>query len=195
MERTFSAYISPPCADEHLFIDQTELLDTFDDKSAEDVGATPHTREQDIGFGRSDFSWSIEPATAEASTSQQSFRLHIEDDVVFRRGSFNLIIGPTGSGKTSILMALLGEMHQIPLGPDPWINLPRKSGVAYAAQESWVLSDTIKVSYSRVDIRASCLRPRRRIFSLALRMTRKGTRKVGLIDRRLTRQRSTICLQ
>ncbi|KAL4247262.1 hypothetical protein ABKN59_006864 [Abortiporus biennis] len=41
-------------------------------------------------------------------------------------------------------MALLGEMHHIPLGPDALVSLPRKGGVAYHAQESWVLNETIK---------------------------------------------------
>jgi hypothetical protein len=43
-------------------------------------------------------------------------------------------------------MVLLGEMHFIPSGPDSWFNLPRQS-VAYAAQESWVQSGTIRVSF------------------------------------------------
>lgn len=45
-------------------------------------------------------------------------------------------------------MALLGEMHYGPLGPDSWFNLPRDCGVAYAPQESWVLNRTIRVSSS-----------------------------------------------
>ncbi len=52
----------------------------------------------------------------------------------------------SGSGKTSILKALLGEMHFMPAGPDSWFNLPRENGVAYAAQESWVQNKTIKVT-------------------------------------------------
>ena len=36
-------------------------------------------------------------------------------------------------------------MHYIPAGPDSYVNLPREDGVAYAAQESWVQNDTIKV--------------------------------------------------
>ena len=41
-------------------------------------------------------------------------------------------------------MALLGELHYIPSGPDSWFNLPREHGVAYAAQESWVQNETIR---------------------------------------------------
>ena len=42
-------------------------------------------------------------------------------------------------------MALLGEMHYIPLGPTSWMSLPRENGLAYAAQESWVQNETIRV--------------------------------------------------
>ena len=42
-------------------------------------------------------------------------------------------------------MALLGEMHYIPSGPEAWVNLPREGGVTYVAQESWVLNETIRV--------------------------------------------------
>lgn len=34
--------------------------------------------------------------------------LRIDEEVQFKRGHINLIVGPTGSGKTSFLMALLG---------------------------------------------------------------------------------------
>ena len=35
-------------------------------------------------------------------------------------------------------------MHFIPSTADAWFNLPRKGGVAYAAQESWVQNETIR---------------------------------------------------
>ena len=42
-------------------------------------------------------------------------------------------------------MALLGEMHREPLNPaDSYVSLPRAGGVAYSAQEPWILSDTVK---------------------------------------------------
>lgn len=64
--------------------------------------------------------------------------------MIFKQGKINLIVGPTGCGKTSLLMALLGELHYVPSGPDSWFNLPRENGVAYAAQESWVQHETIR---------------------------------------------------
>ena len=67
-------------------------------------------------------------------------------DLRVGRGEAVGLVGPSGSGKTSLLMALLGEMHYIPSGPDSFVSLPREGGVAYAAQESWVQNDTIKVS-------------------------------------------------
>ena len=53
-------------------------------------------------------------------------------------------------GLATMLLALLGELHFLPSGPDSWYSLPRGGGVAYAAQESWVLNDTIKVRISRL---------------------------------------------
>ena len=38
----------------------------------------------------------------------------------------------------------IGEMHFIPLTADAYFSLPRKDGVAYAAQESWVQNETIR---------------------------------------------------
>ena len=98
---------------------------------------------EEIGFRNAAFTWS-EDAAGSLTPSKRNFMLKIEDELLFRRGGINLIIGPTGSGKTSLLMALLGEMHFEPLTPGAWVNLPREGGVAYAAQESWVQNETIR---------------------------------------------------
>ncbi|KAG5341450.1 hypothetical protein C0989_010391 [Termitomyces sp. Mn162] len=124
------------------FLQTTELLDEFTPSLESRLVVD---RPDEIGFRAATFSWSKEVSETGASTpSNRSFRLNIEDDLLFDRGGFNLIIGPTGCGKTSLIMALLGEMHFIPSSPDSWFNLPRSGGVAYAAQESWVLNTTIK---------------------------------------------------
>jgi hypothetical protein len=38
-----------------------------------------------------------------------------------------------------------------PLSANSYYRLPREDGVAYAAQESWVLNDTIRVSGLHVE--------------------------------------------
>ncbi|KAJ6468064.1 P-loop containing nucleoside triphosphate hydrolase protein [Mycena vitilis] len=125
------------------FLKNTELLDNFDEKNAPVFFAEYTSMDERIGFRDAAFSWSKE--IDESSTpSQRQFLLRIDGEILFERGRINLVVGPTGSGKTSLLMALLGEMHWIPSSPDSWYNLPRGSGVAYAAQESWVLNETIR---------------------------------------------------
>lgn len=49
-------------------------------------------------------------------------------------------------GKTSLLLALLGEMRYYPQSPASFVRLPREQGIAYAAQEAWIQNATIKVS-------------------------------------------------
>ncbi|KAF5309503.1 hypothetical protein D9619_012343 [Psilocybe cf. subviscida] len=129
------------------FLKETELLDAYVQKSdtTDDVviPALPG-EENDIGFRNASFSWSGNPTDGSITPSRRAYRLRIDGEVKFKGNSINLIIGPTGSGKTSILMALLGEMHFIPLTADSWFNLPREQGVAYASQESWVQNETIR---------------------------------------------------
>jgi len=101
-----------------------------------------------IGFKQATFQW-----TDPSRSARPSFRL--TDLAISFQTGITLIIGPTGSGKTSMLMALLGEMHQgrgsvhLPggyarehLNPNPETNLTES--VAYCAQEAWLLNDTIR---------------------------------------------------
>ncbi|KAJ6555137.1 hypothetical protein DFH09DRAFT_573964 [Mycena vulgaris] len=125
------------------FLKKTELLDAFDEKPETVLFPADPSADERIGFRNATFSWSKE-SDGSSTRSQQEFKLKIDGEVLFERGRINLVVGPTGSGKTSLLMALLGEMHWIPASPDSWYNLPRGPGVAYAAQESWVLNETIR---------------------------------------------------
>ncbi|KAJ7578665.1 P-loop containing nucleoside triphosphate hydrolase protein [Mycena floridula] len=118
------------------FLHETELLDAYSGNASVDLVLERNDKE--IGFRDATFAWS-----ASESEYQTRFKLHI-DELIFRPGCINLIVGPTGSGKTSVLLALLGEMHFMPSGPDSWFNLPRDGGIAYVDQTSWVLNDTIK---------------------------------------------------
>ncbi|KAG8882444.1 hypothetical protein FRB97_008260 [Tulasnella sp. 331] len=125
---------------------ETELLDRYVQPECEiPIHALPPTAQFDaIGFRKATFSWRTDVVDGVTTPSRRNFQLRIEDDLFFEKGKLNLIVGPTGSGKTSLLMALLGEMHFKQEGIDSFFNLPRQGGIAYCAQEPWVQNATIK---------------------------------------------------
>jgi ABC-type multidrug transport system fused ATPase/permease subunit len=126
------------------FLNNIELLDQYSISSA-DIRDSSTEHKDDLGLAQASFYWSKEHSKSGALTpSRQKFSLRIEDDIVFKQGALNIILGPTGCGKTSLLMALLGEMHYVPSGPGAWMNLPRAGGVAYCAQEAWIQSMSIR---------------------------------------------------
>lgn len=113
--------------------------------------ASPH--ETRIALEHATLSWGSKP-TKDAKADTSAFRL-INIDLDFIVGRLNVIAGPTGSGKTSLLMALLGEMTLLngtihlpggssrqQLRPDPETGLTES--VAYCAQQAWLVNDTIK---------------------------------------------------
>ena len=113
--------------------------------------ASPHDTR--IALLQATLTWGTK-ADISTKGAANSFRL-IDMDVEFVIGKLNVIAGPTGSGKTSLLMALLGEMQlldgmvHIPGGhsrqqlrPDPETGLTES--VAYCAQQAWLVNATIK---------------------------------------------------
>ncbi|VDC02108.1 unnamed protein product [Peniophora sp. CBMAI 1063] len=129
------------------FLQDSEVLDRHTDahrpQYPDQPEPSPHTTV--IGMHNASFAWDTTSLPNENSTiAQRAFTLRIPGELLFERGKINLIVGPTGSGKTSLLMALLGEMHFTPLAEDAWVSLPREDGVAYAAQDSWVQNETIR---------------------------------------------------
>jgi ABC-type transport system involved in cytochrome bd biosynthesis fused ATPase/permease subunit len=62
-----------------------------------------------IGFRSAMFTWDeLDTDGKLKDPKKRDFRLSIDGSLTFDRGTINLIIGPTGSGKTSLLFALLG---------------------------------------------------------------------------------------
>lgn len=105
-----------------------------------------------IGFGNATFTWGSENEVGEDDAA--AFRL-MNMNVQFQVGKVNVIVGPTGSGKSSVLLALLGEMTKLKgkvhlpggksrddLTPDADTGLCES--VAYCAQQAWLINDTIK---------------------------------------------------
>ncbi|KAH7145916.1 hypothetical protein B0J13DRAFT_525434 [Dactylonectria estremocensis] len=105
-----------------------------------------------LGLDNATLIWGGKNTVAEDGS--RAFRL-MDINVDFRLGKLNIIAGPTGSGKTSMLMGLLGEMTLIegnvycPGGrsredvrPDPETNLANT--IAYVAQAAWLVNADIK---------------------------------------------------
>nr|GAT52228.1 ATP-binding cassette transporter [Mycena chlorophos] len=143
LNRTINGKVSLDRVDD--FLKKTELLDEFSADASDYSRTTMNTGVESelVGFRNATFSWHTE-SDGSLSPSQRQFQLRIPDELLFERGKINLVVGPTGCGKTSLLMALLGEMHFRPSSSESWFNLPRSGGVGYAAQESWVLNETIR---------------------------------------------------
>ncbi|KAJ3551685.1 hypothetical protein NM688_g4563 [Phlebia brevispora] len=126
------------------FLLNTELRDAYPLQADEVSGHTTAPNSDITGIREAVFTWDNEDDRARTSSSQRRFCLRIEEELIFTTGAINLIVGPTASGKTSLLMALLGEMYYNPLGPQSYVYLPRAEGIAYAAQEPWLLNETIR---------------------------------------------------
>ncbi|KAL6939809.1 hypothetical protein ACO0RG_003655 [Hanseniaspora osmophila] len=98
-----------------------------------------------LGFDNATISWDA------ANNDFKLSKLNID----FKLGKLNVVIGSTGSGKTSLLMGLLGEMDLVDgkiyvpnLDPKQDLIIDSKNGltnsIAYCSQAAWLLNDTVK---------------------------------------------------
>lgn len=138
--------VSVDRVEEFLNEDETEKYEQLR-QGRKDENADPI-----IGFDNATLTWGGKDA--QKADGQTAFRM-IDMDLRFLIGRLNIIVGPTGSGKTSLLMALLGEMTLIKgsvflpggqsresLREDPQTHLTES--IAYCAQQAWLANDTIK---------------------------------------------------
>ena len=138
--------VSVDRVEEFLNEDETEKYDQLSQGSLDEAG------EPIIGFEKATLTWGGKDARG--LDGQTAFRM-IDIDLRFLVGHLNIIVGPTGSGKTSLLMALLGEMTLIEgsvflpggqsredIRKDPETGFTES--IAYCAQQAWLVNDTIK---------------------------------------------------
>ncbi|KAM0245405.1 hypothetical protein ACHAQJ_010576 [Trichoderma viride] len=113
-----------------------------------------------IGFNNATFEW---PVQGNADTDTRggiqpaempptpAFRLS-NLQISFYKNGLNVICGPSGSGKSSLLLALLGEMEllrgsvHLPLAQQPRGDDSSVSGAAYCPQEPWIMNHTIRAN-------------------------------------------------
>jgi len=137
--------------DKYLNEEETGKYDQLQESSSSDGPAK-------IGIEKATLTWGTtkpKTQTSPNTDSADAFRL-INIDVEFPVGKLSIIAGATGSGKTSLLMALLGEMRLIegrvhlPGGMSSRADLPVDpetgliNSIAYCAQEAWLVNDTVK---------------------------------------------------
>ncbi|KAJ3406625.1 hypothetical protein HDU80_010830 [Chytriomyces hyalinus] len=124
------------------FLDQPEL-DLYEQSDASMTASTSTTEE--IGFRSSSFNWHASNTSigvvanmSKEESSTSSFTLQ-NLDVTFPIGELTVICGATGSGKSSLLQALLGEMKRISG------DLHRPNGaVSYVSQTAWIQNASIR---------------------------------------------------
>ncbi|KAK3842992.1 MAG: hypothetical protein J3R72DRAFT_442126 [Linnemannia gamsii] len=112
-----------------------------------------------IGFKNATFSYAgkVEQDAANAAHSNgetlSGHHFELKDlNLEFPVGELSVITGPTGSGKTSLLLSLLGEINPV----KGQAFLPRRdshdinpvtgltNGIAYVAQQAWLQNNTVR---------------------------------------------------
>lgn len=124
------------------FMHESDLIDAYSVSKVGKIQTAEELEAQQEGLIRlknATFAWGVDST----NKNIMNFRLRVPD-VTFSKGKINLICGPTGSGKSSFLAALIGELHFEPQDDEAFFYLPRDGGVSYAAQESWCMSASIK---------------------------------------------------
>ena len=112
--------------------EEEELEDTqIPSSSPHEVSNTGNSM---VGYKNATLSW-LKPE----SRSDNGFRLS-NLDIECTPGGLTVVSGPVGSGKTSFLLGLLGEMRLL----EGEIYLPRDHGVAYVSQTPWLQNATIR---------------------------------------------------
>ncbi|KAH0497916.1 hypothetical protein TgHK011_005198 [Trichoderma gracile] len=140
------AKVSIDRVEEYLMEEETEKYEQLGLDNVDETG------KKRIGFRDATLIWGGKDSVAEDGS--KAFRL-LDLDVDFKIGKLNIIAGPTGSGKSSMLMGLLGEMTLVegkvfcPGGrsredvrPDPETGLA--DTIAYVAQAAWLFNANIK---------------------------------------------------
>ncbi|KAI0636054.1 P-loop containing nucleoside triphosphate hydrolase protein [Trametes polyzona] len=95
----------------------------------------PSSNQTEIGFENATFEWDVAPKETPSRFTLGPL------DISFPPGKLTVVSGPTGSGKSALLVALLGEMHCT-----SGRVILNKAGhqVAYCAQNPWLEHATIR---------------------------------------------------
>lgn len=103
-----------------------------------------------IGFKGAELQYHSSSTTTGGETAEEDGSFTLRNlTVEFPLSSLTLICGPTGSGKTGLLLALLGELktlkgHSFLSREEVGYKTEFTNNVAYAAQSAWLLNATVR---------------------------------------------------
>ncbi|KAJ6585099.1 multidrug resistance-associated ABC transporter [Mycena capillaripes] len=153
-----------------VFLGEAEVSEQTSSLKQDNAEPAPHSSEDDrLGLENASFKWNeIEEAenededededvadnatVSDGSRSLNAPRFELKDiSVLFPEGVLTVVTGPTASGKTALLTAVLGEMTMLPGGriimsKDP-SNIDEHGNmhtVSYAAQTPWLRNESIR---------------------------------------------------
>ncbi|BGP12105.1 Transporter of the ATP-binding cassette (ABC) [Rhodosporidiobolus nylandii] len=138
---TLQALVSLGRIDEYLHEEETHKYSILQESAS--------VEDPKVGFVNGTFTWAGEE---EARNDVGVFRIE-NLNLSFPEGKLSIVLGPVGSGKTTILLSLLGETNRLSGSaflPSPVIRSSNADPTiltettAYAAQSPWLLSATIR---------------------------------------------------
>ncbi|KAG0282034.1 hypothetical protein BGZ96_000892 [Linnemannia gamsii] len=136
-----------------------EEVQRYSDPVSASSSFKPQPGDSIIGFQSASFSYAGKTEQAvmdrahQAGTRLYGHHFQLKNlNLQFLVGELSIIAGPTGGGKTSMLLALLGEMNTtqgrafLPRRDDHAIDTATglNNGIAYVAQQAWLLNDSIQ---------------------------------------------------
>nr|UJH94514.1 Ybt1 [Starmerella bombicola] len=143
-----SAIVSLGRVQQYLNADETPKYDQLE--------KSPDNSPEILGFENASFSWAFPSSSSKASgdaEQDEAFKLR-NLNIKFVLEDLNVIVGHTGSGKSSLLLALLGEMRKecghvyLPEENRRTAQVDEETGltntIAYCPQEAWLVNETIK---------------------------------------------------
>ncbi|KAF9469837.1 P-loop containing nucleoside triphosphate hydrolase protein [Collybia nuda] len=123
----------------HAYVSMQRIEEFLDEREVPEwasslTGSTPAGSDGEFGISNATFEWPSPSGTLDG------FKLG-PINIVFPKGKLTLVSGPTGSGKSALLSALLGEMHCIE--GQVFIN-KMNHRIAYCGQTPWLEHATIR---------------------------------------------------
>ena len=115
-------------------------LNKFLNSSELDKYVTRNEELEEITIENATFTWESEVDTDKDSIELPLTNTLIDINLHVKKGSLVAIVGSVGSGKSSLISAILGDLDKI-CGR---VNVNGSSSIAYCPQQAWIQNATLK---------------------------------------------------